>query len=86
MDNNKTTSITPFEQTTVKTVHSFTVKVNNVILHTSAKIMVQLNDENNNLIDIKMIDLDGNDYLNWGSNDDYITNYVAQKLGFTITK
>jgi hypothetical protein len=86
MDNNTSTPIVPFDETTVKTVYSFSAKVNNVILHTSAKIMVQLNDENNNLIDIKMIDLDGNDYLNWGSNDDYITNYVAQKLGFTINK
>jgi len=84
MDNNKTTSITPFDQTTVKTVHSFSVKVNNVILHTSAKLMVHLHDENNNLIDIKIIEIVGDDYLNWGSNDDYITNFVAQKLGFTI--
>ncbi len=84
MDNNKTTSITPFDQTTVKTVHSFSVKVNNVILHTSAKLMVHLHDENNNLIDVKIIEIVGDDYLNWGSNDDYITNFVAQKLGFTI--
>ena len=84
MNNQELTSIMPFEQTTVKTIHSFSVRINNVILYKSATLSVHLYDETKNLIDIKLVELTGDDYLNWGSNDDYITNFVSQKLGFVF--
>ena len=41
-------------------------------------------DQNNNRIDCTFVTLEGEDYANWGNSDDYIINYVANKLGFTI--
>ena len=43
-----------------------------------------LDNNDKNLIDIKLVELTGDDYLNWGSNDDYITNFVSQKLGIVF--
>lgn len=36
------------------------------------------------LVDIKMIQIKGEDYTNWSNNDEYIINYVAEKMGFVI--
>jgi hypothetical protein len=76
--------IQPQNLTTVKVVCGFEVEVMNVILNTSAKLSVRLYDTNNKLVNVQIMDLSGEDYKNWGSNDDYIINYVAQKLGFVL--
>jgi hypothetical protein len=76
--------IQPQNLTTVKVICGFEVEVINVILNTSAKLTVRLYDQNNMVVNVQVMDLSGQDYKNWGSNDDYIINYVAQKLGFVL--
>lgn len=76
--------IQPYDQVTVKVIYGFDVEVVNVVLNTSARLAVRLYDQNNMVINVQMMDLTGTDYTNWGSNDDYIITYVAQKLGFVI--
>ena len=33
----------------------------------------------------KQITMSGNDYKNWGNDDDYVQIFVARQLGFTIS-
>lgn len=76
--------IQPFDQVTVKVIYGFDVEVVNIVLNTSARLAVRLYDQNNMVINVQMMELTGTDYTNWGSDDDYIITYVAQKLGFVI--
>ena len=70
----------------VTTIHitSFNVSIRDVVLNTSATLVVQLFDSNNKIIEVKNLILTGQDYDNWGADDKYIINYVANKLGFTL--
>jgi len=84
MNSNTTINVAPQPQTTVKTVTSFSVNVNNIVLFQSATLNVRLFDENNNYISTQLINISGEDYTNWGNDDTYIANYVAQNLGLQI--
>jgi hypothetical protein len=81
MNSESTINVVPQPQTTVKTVTSFSINVVNFVLFQSVTLNVMLFDENKNFISVQIIDITGEDYTKWGSNDDYIINYVAQKLG-----
>ena len=83
-NNNSKVPITPFDQVTTKVICSFSVYVNNLVLNTSATLAVQLYDQTGMLVDVKLLEITGEDYTNWGNNDEYIINYVAQKMGFNI--
>uniref|UniRef100_A0A6C0HCN3 Uncharacterized protein n=1 Tax=viral metagenome TaxID=1070528 RepID=A0A6C0HCN3_9ZZZZ len=78
------TNIQPFEQITTKTITSFRVSIDTIILFTSANIVVDFYDNNNILIDRKRLTISGDDYTNWGNSDEYIINYVANYYNFII--
>jgi hypothetical protein len=82
--NSQTINVVPQDQTTVKTINSFSVVVDNLVLFKNVTLNVKLFDENNKLISIQTIEVGGDDYTNWGGDDTYITNYAAQKLGLQI--
>jgi hypothetical protein len=71
-------------QVITRTITSFSVVVRDVILNTRATLVVQCYDSSNKVIDVKTLVLTGADYDNWGSSDQYIFNYVASHLGFTV--
>ncbi len=77
-------AIVPLDKVTILTIYSFTLDRIEVDLFNSARIRVNLMDQNNNRIDCTFVTLTGEDYANWGNSDDYIINYVANKLGFTV--
>ena len=77
-------AIVPLDKITTLTIYSFTLDRIEVDLFNSARIRVNLMDQNNNRIDCTFVTLSGDDYTNWGNNDDYIISYVANKLGFTV--
>jgi hypothetical protein len=76
--------IQPYDQVTVKVIYGFDVEVNTVILNTSARLSVRLYDQNKTIVNVQTMELTGQDYTNWGNDDNYVINYVAQKLGFVI--
>jgi hypothetical protein len=76
--------IQPYDQITVKVIYGFDVEVNTVVLNTSARLSVRLYDQNNTIVNVQTMELTGEDYSNWGTDDNYIINYVVQKLGFVI--
>jgi len=81
---NNLVQIQGYQQVVTNTITKFNVVVREVILNTRATLVVTCYDSNNKLIETKTIVLSGADYDNWGANDDYIINYVARQLGFTI--
>jgi hypothetical protein len=78
--------IIPTEETVTKNITGFKVIIQNLILFTSADVIVHL--YNNDLVvESKLLVLAGDDYANWskGSEDEYVINYVANSLGFTLS-
>ena len=75
--------IEPFDKVTTKVIDSFNIDSIEINIFNSAKIRVVLLNQTN-IIDVSIVVLDKDDYANWGNDDNYIVNYVANKLGFKI--
>ena len=54
-----------------------------VVLNSHATIVVHLLDANGNLLDNKFVKIEGEEYDNWSSDDNYIVNLALTKLGLT---
>ena len=54
-----------------------------VVLNSHATIIVHLLDANGNLLDNKFVKIEGEEYANWSSDDNYIVDLVLTKLGLT---
>ena len=82
MFNETTTYIQPFEEK--KTITSFKISINFIQIFECANLMISFFDSNNNIVKTNSLCITGEDYKNWGSDDDYIVNYVANHYGFVI--
>ena len=78
-------SIQPFNKTTIQTAVRFSLDISQLILNTSASFRVSLYDAEDKCIENKYITIEGNDYKNWSSDDQYVINFVALQLGFVLT-
>ena len=67
----------------IRIIYSFEIQVLHLVLFQSVTVMITLYDENNSPIDNKMITIDGDDYLNWSNNDNWLIDYVLNKLNLT---
>jgi hypothetical protein len=76
--------IEPSTQTVTNIITSFIASVTNIQLFISANISVNLYTADPQLIKTVDLPLVGADYENWANDDQYIINYVAEKLGFVI--
>jgi hypothetical protein len=63
-------------------ITSIQVRVINLNLFQSVNVNVLLF-SNNDYVDSKSYLLEGDDYTNWGNDDNYIIDYVLDKLGLT---
>jgi|TARA_B110000967_G_C18671031_1_gene453039 hypothetical protein len=54
-----------------------------VVLNSHATIVVHLLDANGNLLDNKFVKIEGEEYDNWSSDDNYIVDLALTKLGLT---
>jgi hypothetical protein len=72
--------VPPATVTTVTVICKFTIKRVEVQLKQSAQIVVDLIDTNGNYAGTKYLVMSGNDYTNWGSDDDYLINWVKTNL------
>ena len=68
----------------VKQITSFRVDGLLMNLFVGVNISVSTFDNNEKLIDTRIVYLTGEDYSNWNNDDQYIINKVAEKLGFTM--
>ena len=78
------TTIVPFDKTTVTTITSFSIEVTDVVLFTSVRLRVNLFDANGRRVDCNFLMVEGEDYVAWGNDDQYIVNFVSTKLGFVL--
>jgi hypothetical protein len=76
--------VEPSVITEVKTITSFKVSIQDLVLFYSVTLRCELLNAVGNLIDLRYIVLSGDDYTNWGNNDDYIVNTCAAKLGLVV--
>lgn len=80
-------SIQPFErkEVIVDRVVSIVVEVYDLVLRRSCKVRTYYMKEDGNSVYMTDDLLTGDDYTNWGSDDDYIVNWVCQKYGLVLT-
>lgn len=60
---------------------SFEISVFNLIIGSNASICVKLKDENDVCFKIETLTLEGSEYKFWGTDDNYIVEWVKIKLG-----
>jgi len=63
-------------------INNIKIRTNRLNLFNSISLGVTLFSDNV-LVENKIIDVTGEDYTNWGNDDQYIVNFVLNKLGLT---
>jgi hypothetical protein len=81
---NTNQNIQPTTQTTTVIITSFKVEIRELILFTSAKLRVLLCNEQGDVINYAFVDMQGDDYTRWSDNDEYVYQFVAEQLGYTL--
>ena len=69
--------------TVIPTIYSFNYNVNNFQLNSSITFNVILLDQNATPLQVSQVTLAGDDYQNWGNNDQYVITYICNSLGLT---
>ena len=80
MSSNEDISITPITMTTVNVVDRIFIKRVEIKLKEYANIVFDLINNNNDYVGTRHLVMSGEDYANWGSDDDYIINWVKNNL------
>ena len=80
MDNVNINEVT---STTTYTSNRIGILIKQITLYTSASINVYFYDANGSVFKVEELLMEGEDYTNWASNDDYVRNYVCSKLGLS---
>ena len=78
-------SILPYEIVSTITVNRFEIDSIDIRLFTSANIRVNLFDLAGFRVSTRSVLMEGDDYANWGNDDQYIVTFVMNALGFTPT-
>lgn len=81
MENSNKIPISDYTVTNTFTINSIQISVLNVILNTSADIRVNCYDDSGNNRQTLFFKLADDDYKLWGSEDDFIINWVKNKMG-----
>lgn len=67
-----------------RVIHSISIQVVNLVLFKGATIMVSFFDVDNYPIDTKIVELQGESYLQWANDDNWLVNYILEQ--FSLTK
>lgn len=82
---NKTVSVNQILYSNeVKYVSGFRYAITDFDLNDHISLRVLLVDQNGQPLEVKMVELGGNDYAKWGNDDNYLLNFIATSLGLTI--
>lgn len=77
-------AILPFNEVTTKTAVRFSLDIAKMELGVSATFRISLYDVNDSCFANKYVTLEGQDYLNWGTDDKYVLNFITKTLGLTL--
>lgn len=69
--------------TTTTIVKSIEIESVELKIGDSAKVFVRLLNENGGLVSNEIVRLEGTDYSNWGTDDQYLVDFVLTTLGLT---
>jgi hypothetical protein len=69
------------EVTTIQSIESIDILSCQVDLEVSAKFTVKCAGPNGQTISVQQIVMEGQDYSNWGNDDQYAINFILNKLG-----
>ena len=69
--------------TTSQTVTSIDIELVSLNLGVGARFVVRQFNDNKNLVDLTFVNLEGDDYKAWGTDDNYIENFILNTLGMT---
>jgi hypothetical protein len=78
-------SIQNKEIVTTQVVTSVEILEGTIQLNSSVKFPVKLLGSNDEIISIEFIEISGEEYLNWGVDDNYIRNLILNKLELVPT-
>ncbi len=76
--------IEPLEIVNIRRKTSFSISVISIRLFHSVTLAVNFFDENNVYVDRTDVTVSGEDYANWGADDNYLINYVINKIGVQV--
>ena len=77
-------NIEPKEIITTTTITKITITTHNIIINYSINLLVGYYDDKDKYVETIHLVLDGEDYKQWGSDDNYLLNWVCNKLNLTI--
>ena len=78
-------NIMPYDIVSSITVNRFDIDSIDIQLFKSAVIRVNLYGFDGFRVSVRNVVMEGDDYANWGNDDQYIITYVMNKLGFVPT-
>ena len=73
-------SIEPITKITSTTIVNYSFEITQLIPSTSATFRVYLFDSNNMIVTIQTYSMFGEDYKEWGSDDDYLIQWIKNKI------
>jgi hypothetical protein len=73
------------EVVTTQTISQVEILEGNIQLGQSVRFPVKLLDASSKLISIEFVEVSGDDYASWGTDDTYINNLVLTTLGLTAS-
>lgn len=76
--------VEPSVITEVKTITNFRLSVQELELFLHVLVRAELLNADGNLVDVRYVLIDGDDYKNWNNDDQYLIDKVAQKLGLVV--
>jgi hypothetical protein len=76
-------SIQPKEFITLRTSNKISIFVTSVKLFQQAEIHVHFLDDAGSCIEVNVFVMEGEDYLSWSNDDQYVVNWVLKKLGLS---
>ena len=69
-----------FQFTKTTTITNIKIEISQLILFESCSFNVYLYDDENNIIEFKTFKIEGDEYKLWKNEDDYIINWIKNKL------
>ncbi len=79
-----TYNIVPVESTQTVVSNRMSIRVLNLVFGTSIEVIASIVQANGTVTQNNHLVISGEEYANWGSNDEYMVNLIATKIGVTL--
>jgi len=81
--NNYDVDVNPKDFITTNTANKVELRVSNLQIGSSVDVTLLIKDLNGNIFKVENVRIEGEEYNNWGSDDQYLVNVVLSKVGLT---